>query len=194
MKLTTTLAFASLVIAGCGSSSKDTVDAGPQGPGVAYKCDSSGKDAFDTYGLAAFVTVNEAIFANVTSEGSANGSANLGTSFGQIGMGSHDPLNVFEGQLAAFLVFAYGGPASITYTDNQTYIANGDMVTAHTGFGITAAQYNYFVTNIVVPALTSSGVKHGAGGSADPDDVSSCFAPVITGTTGATFMASVVGH
>jgi hypothetical protein len=101
-------------------------------------------------------------------------------------------LSAVEGKLAAFLVWVYGGPNSITYTDGKMYTGNGqDMVAAHTGLGITDAQYTYFVTNIVVPALTSSGVKHGAGGAADPDDVGSCFAPPLLD---ATFQASIVGH
>jgi hypothetical protein len=63
------------------------------------------------------------------------------------------------------------------------------MTTAHTGLGITADQYDYFVSMIVVPALTSSGVS--------TEDVMSCFAPAITGaagTAGADFQASIVGQ
>ena len=64
------------------------------------------------------------------------------------------------------------------------------MVTAHTGLAITATQYDYFLSNVIVAALVSSGVKHGAGGSADPNDVSSCFAPILVD---AAFKASIVG-
>ncbi|MEI2746758.1 MAG: hypothetical protein V9G22_15730 [Ottowia sp.] len=158
----------------------------PQGPGATLKCDSSGKNAFETYGAAGFVAVNKAIFANVGAEITANGTTNLGDSFGKV-----TDAATFEGNLAAFLVFAYGGPTSIVYTDNKTYNGPQDMVAAHSGLAITADQYTYFVTNVVVPALTSSGVKHGAGGAADPDDVSSCFAPVVLDKD---FIASVVGH
>jgi hypothetical protein len=90
------------------------------------------------------------------------------------------------------LVWAYGGPNSIVYTDGKTYVGNDeDMVAAHTGLNITSAQYTYFLTNIVVPALTSNGVKNGTGGAASPDDVGTCFAPVLTATA---FVASIVGH
>jgi hypothetical protein len=68
------------------------------------------------------------------------------------------------------------------YTDGKMYNGVQDMATAHTGLGITSAQYDYFVTSIVVPALTNSGVPM--------DDVSSCFAPPITS---ADFKASIVG-
>jgi hypothetical protein len=64
------------------------------------------------------------------------------------------------------------------------------MVAAHTGLGITSAQFDYFIGNIVVPALTNSGVKHGVGGAADPNDITTCFAPVVTD---AAFKASIVG-
>jgi hypothetical protein len=57
------------------------------------------------------------------------------------------------------------------------------MVTAHIGLGITSSQYDYFVASVVVPALTSSGVG--------VDDVSSCFAPIVTDPS---FKASIVGH
>lgn len=184
LKLAATVALCCAPLA-CGSSS--STPAAATGPGVAFKCASSGKDAFDTYGATAFVAVNESIFTNVGAEIAANSTTNLGTSFTEIGSGTPpsttDDAATFKGKLAAFLVFAYGGPTSITYTDGKTYAGEQNMVTAHTGLAITADQYNYFVTNIVVPALTSNGVPTG--------DVSSCFAPVVTD---AAFMASIVGH
>ncbi|MCI0573246.1 MAG: hypothetical protein L0Y66_21070, partial [Myxococcaceae bacterium] len=147
-----------------------------QGPGYTLKCASSGKNAWETYGAAAFVAANKAIFAKTIAELNANGTANLGDSFSKVGSGNppstRDDFPTFEGKLAAFLVWAYGGPASITYTDGKTYTGPQDMVAAHTGLNITSAQYDYFITNIVVPALTDSGVSSG--------DVSSCFAPVVT--------------
>ena len=165
------------------------------GPAAGVKCESSGKNAFATYGAAAFIAVNEAIVANVFSEVGAHGSMNVGDSFGKIGSGNpastKDDAATFKGKLAAFLVYAYGGPSAITYTDNKMYFGLQDMVAAHTGLGVTSAQYDYFITNIVVPALVSSGVKHGAGGANDPNDVTTCFAPVVTG---AAFKASIVGH
>lgn len=148
------------------------------GPGATLECTSSGNNAFTTYGVDAFVAVNKAIFAEVTAELTANGSTNLGTSFSGV-----QDFPTFEGRLAAFLVFVYGGPSSITYTDGKMYDGIQDMQQAHAGMGITSAQYDYFVANIIVPALTSSGVPM--------DDVSSCFAPVVVD---ASVKASIVGQ
>jgi hypothetical protein len=171
---------------GCGSDSTSDSSSTMKGPGAALKCSSSGKDAFDTYGADAFVTVNEAIVANVFKEIGANSTMNLGDSFTKIGSGmpasTADDAATFKGKLAAFLVYAYGGPTSITYTDGKMYSGLQDMPTAHAGLGITSDQYDYFITNQVVPALTDSGVS--------TDDVSSCFAPIVTD---AAFKASIVG-
>ncbi|CAN5910051.1 hypothetical protein BH11MYX3_BH11MYX3_31120 [soil metagenome] len=41
-----------------------------------------------------------------------------------------------------------------------------------------------------MPALINKGVKHGAGTASDPDDITSCFAPVVTDPS---FKASIVG-
>ncbi len=174
-------------VQGCSSGDDDTsMAATSKAPGATLKC-SSGKDAFDTYGTDAFVAVNEAIVANVMTELGANSTSNLGDSFTKIGSGdppaTADDAPTFKGKLAAFLVYAYGGPTTITYTDGKTYSGPQDMVGAHTGLAITSDQYDYFVTKIVVPALTSSGVSTA--------DVSSCFAPVLTD---ANFEASIVGH
>ncbi len=176
------LVFAGISLVACSSSNNSD-----KGPGADLKC-SSGKNAFDTYGAAAFVKVNESIFANVDAEITANGATNLGSAFQQAGTGNlpatKDDAGTFAGKLAAFLVFAYGGPTSIQYTDGMTYVGNDqDMVTAHTGLKITADQYTYFISNIVVPALGSNGV-----GS---DDITNCFAPVVTG---AEFEDSIVGQ
>ncbi len=152
------------------------------GPGAALKCKSSGKDAWDTFGADAFVAVNESIFTLVL----ADTSGKLGDSFGKIGSGdpasTTDDAATFKGKLAAFLVYAYGGPTSIKYTDGKTYQGVQSMVAAHTGLAITSDQYDYFIMNQVVPALTMNGVS--------TDDVSSCFAPIVTD---ADFKASIVG-
>jgi hypothetical protein len=180
------LGLALAAIEGCSSDSTTSDDMATKGPGAALKCTSSGKDAFDTYGAAAFVTVNEAIFSNVNTEITSNGTTNLGTAFTKIGSGAppstSDDAPTFKGKLAAFLVYAYGGPTSIMYTDGKTYSGLQDMPSAHAGLGITSAQYDYFIANSVVPALTGSGVT--------TDDVTSCFAPIVTD---ATFKASIVG-
>lgn len=172
--------LSALGVAACGGDD-DNEDMATKGPGAALKCTSSGKNAFDTYGTNAFVAVNEQIFSNVVTELGANGTSNVGTSFNEP---ASDParLATFKGNLAAFLVFAYGGPASITYTDGKTYKGPQDMVEEHKGMAITNDQYDYFVTNIIVPALTGKGVTSA--------DVSSCFAPVVTD---ASFKASIVG-
>lgn len=184
-KVLPVLAFSALAVCNfaCSDDSNSTSSAAP---GAALKCTSSGKDAFDTYGAAAFVTVNEAIVANVFAELGANGTANLGDSFGKIGTGmppsTTDPAATFKGKLAAFLVYAYGGPTSTKYTDGVTYSGLQDMAAAHAGLAITDSQFQYFVANIVVPALTSNGVTSA--------DVTSCFAPVVLSPA---FEASIVG-
>ena len=202
---------ASYLLGGCSSSSSPAATTGgggstgaagagagggaQLGPGAVLKCDSSGKNAWETYGVGAFVAVNEEIFTEVGAEITKNGTANLGTSFTKIGTGNPpstaDDAATFKGNLAAFLVFAYGGPSNITYTDGKMYTGPQDMVAAHLGLAITSAQYDYFVGNIIVPSLLAKGVKHGKGGAADPDDVSSCFAPIVLD---AAFKASIVGH
>jgi len=189
IRISSALALACSALAACGgSSSSPNVNPGNgQGPAAELACTSSGQNAFTTYKAAGFVAVNQAIFANVTAELNAHGAANLGSAFTLIGSGhpasTSDNLATFEGNLAAFLVYVYGGPTSITYTDGVTYQGPQSMSEAHAGLAITSAQYDYFVSNIVVPALTSSGVSSA--------DVSSCFAPPITA---AAFKASVVGQ
>ena len=172
------------VLSACGSSSSGSST--PVGAAAKLQC-TSGKNAFTTYGTSAFVAVNESIFTNVNNEISAHGTTNLGSSFSLIGSGhpasTSDNLATFKGNLAAFLVFTYGGPSTITYTDGVVYTGPQDMTESHLGLNITSAQYTYFVNSIVVPALTSNGVPSG--------DVSSCFAPPLVD---ATFMASIVGH
>jgi len=178
------LSFVLFTVAACAND--DGYKPTGTGPAASLICMSSGKNAFDTYGTTAFVAVNKAIFANVGAEVTAHMSTNVGDSFTKIGTGqpaaTSDNAAQFEGALGAFLVYVYGGPDSITYTDGQVYSGMQDMATAHTGLGITSAQYDYFVTSIVVPALTTSGVPM--------DDVSSCFAPPITS---AAFKATIVG-
>ena len=175
---------AMMTVAACGGSDDNKTTSQTSS---APNCTSSGKNAFETYGADAFVAVNEQIFTNVGNEISAHSTTNLGDSFTKVGSGNppstSDDAATFKGNLAAFLVKAYGGPSTIVYTDGNTYSGDQDMVEAHTGLAITSSQYDYFVTSIVVPALTNKGVT--------ADDVSSCFAPVITS---AAFKASVVGH
>lgn len=172
--------LSALGAAACGSDD-DNKDMAATGPGAALKCTSSGKNAFDTYGADAFVAVNEEIFSNVVKELGSNGTSNVGTSFNAP---AADPerLKTFKGNLAAFLVFAYGGPTSITYTDGKTYKGPQDMAKEHEGMAITNDQYDYFLMKIIVPALAAKGVKS--------EDLGSCFAPVVADPS---FKASIVG-
>ncbi|WP_375742896.1 hypothetical protein NR800_30010 [Corallococcus interemptor] len=191
------LAIASAaLLAGCGDDddNNDMPDAGTgymptgKGPGTSLRCTSSNKNAWDTFGANAFVAVNKSIVAKTLAElNGPNGTANLGESFTHIGDASQGPAYAddaatFEGKLAAFLVYAYGGPESIQYTDGKTYAGPQDMAAAHLGMAITNSQYDYFIANMVVPALTDNGVTSA--------DVSSCFAPIVTD---AAFKASIVG-
>lgn len=168
------LAAAACTVTACGGDD----DPVATGPGAALKCTTSNKNAWETYGVNAFVAVNEKIFELVTAELTANGDANVGGSFAAV-----TDFPTFKGRLAAFLVFVYGGPTEITYTDGKTYEGVQDMQAVHAGMAITSAQYDYFIANVVVPALTTSGVPM--------DDVSSCFAPPVVD---ATFKASIVGQ
>jgi hypothetical protein len=180
----------SLAMAACSSSnSKESTDGGDTdaaslGPGASLKCTSSGKNAWETYGADAFVAVNQSIFSTVTTQlGTDAGSTGLGKSFSMVGTGGRDDITTFEGKLAAFLVYAYGGPTSIMYTDGKMYDGVQDMVTAHTGLAITSDEYTYFVTNVVVAALTANKVPMG--------DISSCFAPIVNAPS---FISQIVGH
>jgi truncated hemoglobin YjbI len=132
------------VLAGCGAPS--TPDAGTE-------CASQ---MFTKYGAAGFTAVNNAILTKAL----AAPTSSLGASFQNLTMAQRTTLGT---NLAAFLIQAYGGP--------QNY-AGKTMKAAHTGLAITEAQYDYFVTNAVVPALTESGVSMA--------DVTNCFAPAVT--------------
>lgn len=169
----------------CGGGDDGGTDAGGGG---APLCTSSGKNAFDTYQMAGFSAVVSNVALNVEADlQGSDGLTNLGDSFTKAGSAANgsdyaDGTDVFLNKLTAFLIFAYGGP-STTVIGGTTFDGNIDMVAAHTGMNITSAQYDYFITNDVVPALVASHV-----GS---DDISSCFAPVVTN---ASFKASIVGH
>lgn len=169
------LAAVAITVTACGGDDTTTE---ATGPGASLQCTSSGKNAWETYGVNAFVAVNEKIFELVTAELTANGEANVGGSFAAV-----TDFPTFKGRLAAFLVFVYGGPTEITYTDGKVYAGVQDMQQVHAGMAITSAQYDYFIANVVVPALTGSGVPM--------DDVSSCFAPPVVD---AAFKATIVGQ
>jgi hypothetical protein len=185
------LILSTIALASACSGGDDTPATGAA-PGAALHCASSGKNAYATYGEPAFFTITQHVFAHVGAELSAHGNANLGDSIGQAGTGSlpsnHDDLKAFEGKVAAYFVWVYGGPAQITYTDGERYTGPQDMTAAHVGMNLTGAQYDYFVASVVAPALIDSDIAHGEAGAAD--DIATCFAPVVAD---ATFKAAMVG-
>lgn len=167
----------------------------PPGPGASLKCQSSGKNAWETYGTATFIKVNKSIGAKALDPANWAG---LGDP-SRVGSGdvpaTRDDPPTFEGKLAAYLVYAYGGPASITYADGKTYGGPQDMNSAHEGLGITPEQYRYFIDKIFVPALVENGVAAGgarAGAEgAGANDVQSCFVPLVEDPA---FIASIVAR
>lgn len=126
------------------------------------------KDMYQKYGEAAFVKVNDAIIAKAV----AAPVSKLGNSFKKLAKKKTATARVKK-DLAAFLVKVYGGP--------DTY-QGADMATAHAGLKITSDQYDWFVGNVVVPALKENGVSD--------DDITNCFAPPVTDPN---FKASIVG-
>jgi hemoglobin len=128
-------------------------------------------EMFDKYGADAFLAVRDSIVAKAL----AAPTAELGDSFASFaGSASEEQIQVFQDHLAAFLVMVYGGPSSYS---------GRTMQQAHAGLGITSDQYDYFITEVVVPALSENGVPS--------DDISNCFAPPVTD---ADFKASIVGQ
>ncbi len=151
-------------LVGCGSDD----DENPMKEAAATQCSSK---MFDKYGTDAFLAVRDSIVAKAL----AAPTDKLGDSFQSFAGGATDAeLQAFQDHLAAFLVMVYGGPKSYS---------GRDMKAAHAGLGITSDQYDYFITEVVVPALTDNGVP--------ADDVSNCFAPPVTD---AAFKASIVGQ
>lgn len=129
---------------------------------------SCAKDMYQKYGEAAFLKVNDAIIAKAV----AAPTSKVGTAFKKLGKKKAAAERVKK-DLAAFLVKVYGGP--------DTY-QGGDMETTHKGLKITSDQYDWFIGNVVVPALKENGVTD--------DDITNCFAPPVTDPT---FKASIVG-
>lgn len=126
---------------------------------------------FDKYGETAFVAVRDSIVTKAV----AAPTDKLGDSFADFaGSATPGQLQVFQDHLAAFLVMVYGGPANYE---------GRSMEAAHAGLGITSDQYDYFITEVVVPALADNGVP--------ADDISNCFAPPVTDPA---FKASIVGQ
>jgi hypothetical protein len=126
---------------------------------------------FDKYGTDAFLAVRDSIVTKAL----AAPTDKLGDSFQSFAGGATAAqIQTFQDHLAAFLVMVYGGPKSYS---------GRDMEAAHAGLNITSDQYDYFITEVVVPALSDNGVP--------ADDISNCFAPPVTD---AAFKASIVGQ
>jgi hypothetical protein len=125
---------------------------------------------FDKYGADAFVAVRDSIVTKAL----AAPTAMLGDAFQNFASSSSSAqIDAFKQNLADFLVMVYGGP-------NNYHGAT--MEQAHAGLAITSDQYDYFIGNVVVPALSENGVS--------TDDISNCFAVPLSDPT---FKASIVG-
>ncbi len=127
-------------------------------------------EMFDKYGVDAFLAVNDSVIELAV----AAPTSEVGTSFQDLAAEGETRVEEFRANLAAFLVMVYGGPADY---DGPT------MEDAHAGLEITSEQYDFFVVNIIVPALSDNGVPQ-----ADIDD---CFAPPVVDPA---FKASIVGQ
>lgn len=132
-----------------------TVGCGPM-TGTDAGVDAGPQTMFAKYGAAGFTAVNNKIISKAL----AAPTASVGTSF----QGLSDAQKMtLSNNLAAFLIQAYGGPANY---------AGRTMTAAHTGLNITEAQYDYFISDVVVPALSESGVTM--------EDITNGFAPAVT--------------
>jgi hypothetical protein len=172
--------------AGSGSGSAGAAGAaggGAVGPGAALKCNSSGKNAFETYGSAFGGVRDTIIAAEQTSKEDGKAEFNgtqfdVGLSFNVVGTPGRPNLPTLSKNLGDFLVFVYGGPNNYQ---------GRSMVVAHTGLQITDAQYTNFLS--LITSILTSPVSEG--GFAVPlDDVSSCFAPPLLDPG---FKATIVG-
>lgn len=154
MRVLVTMVIACTLVAGCGSDEEEGT------------CTT---EMFEKYGAAGFAAVTDNILTNIGTVSAMNPSP-IGDSFK--GLTTQEVATV-EANLEDLLIQVYGGPQNYT---------GRDMTTAHTGLGITSAQYDAFIGMVVVPALTTAGVPSA--------DITNCFAPPVTD---ATFKASIVG-
>ena len=135
-----------LLLAACHSEVRRD-EAAP--PGALLHCESTRKSAYETYGAEKLLALQHTISASVK--------------------------ETRPGDLAAFLVYAFGGPASVVYLDGKTY--QGAARPAHKS--ISSAQYDELVTQVIIPWLLANGVTHGSGGRKDSNDVKTCFQPAL---------------
>lgn len=152
---------------GTDDSADDSADDGTEPDAAPVSCTAQ---MFDKYGQEAFLAVNDAIIAASV----AAPTAMVGTSFQDLAAAGEERVAEFTANLAAFLVFVYGGPNDYT---------GPSMEEAHEGLDITSEQYDYFVTEIIVPVLAEAGVAE--------DDITNCFAPPVVDPA---FKASIVGQ
>lgn len=161
----TVAALVALTACGDDDGTMPGIDAGGSTDGGGGNCTTQ---MFDRYGETAFLAVNDSIIANAV----AAPTAELGTTFQDLAAAGDTRVEEFRGNLAAFLVMVYGGPSGYT---------GPSMEAVHSGLGITSAQYDYFVTEVVVPSLVENGVP--------TSDINDCFAPPLLDPA---FKASIV--
>jgi hypothetical protein len=149
-----------LGLAGCGDDAAPGNDAGST-------CSS---DMYDTYGQAGFEAVVDEILVNIGTVSAMNPSP-IGDSFKGL---TPTQVAAVENDLLDFLIFVYGGPNNY---------GGRTMEAAHAGLGITQAEYDAFVSMVIVPALTDSGVSEA--------HITECFAPPVVAPD---FVASIVGR
>jgi len=126
------------------------------------------KDMFGKYKAEGFTKVNDLIIKKAVEAPEDK----VGKTFKKLAKDKKAAARV-KTNLAAFLIKVYGG--------DDKYKGK-DMPTAHKGMKITSEQYDYFIKEIVVPALKEAGVSE--------DDITNCFAPPVTDEA---FKASIVG-
>lgn len=146
---------------------------------IAPTCSSN---MYAKYKDAGFNAVNASIVANVAAEIKANGSTNLGSSFQNHLLNpatADETLDTFTSHLDQFLKETYGA------IPNKLINVERNMKAAHAGMKITAAQYDYFVSSIVTPALRINITGTNVG------DITDCFAPVLLD---ACFKSNIVGQ
>ncbi len=113
---------------------------------------------FDKYGLAAMLAVNDRVIERAV----AAPTARIGTTFQTLAASPPSRVEAFRAGLGNFLVFLYGGPN--LYTGRS-------MEKAHLGLNVSSPQYDYFVLDVIVPALADVGVSQ--------TDIVDCFVPVL---------------
>lgn len=115
-------------------------------------------EMFDKYGVDAFLAVNDSVIELAV----AAPTSEVGTSFQDLAAQGEDRVEEFRTNLANFLVMVYGGPANYD---------GPSMEDAHADLAITSEQYDFFVVNVIVPALADNGVPQA--------DIEDCFAPPV---------------